>query len=84
MNLNPSRPTLAVKTDNLKSLFRIQGVTTFTNETTLVVVVVVVVVNPGDQEGSSTVWPHRQSDGLIFCQDEPWLWGWPGLTDLQY
>ena len=45
-----SRPSLAVKTDNLKSLFGFEGVTTFTNETLLLLllVVLVVMVNPGD------------------------------------
>ena len=36
---------MAVKTDNLKSLFGFQGVTTFTNERLLLVVVVVDVVD---------------------------------------
>lgn len=39
---------MAVKTDNLKSLFGFQGVTTFTNEILLLVVVVDVVDRSGD------------------------------------
>ena len=65
MNLNPSRPVPdSIETDNLKSLFGFQGVTTFTNERLVVVVVVVI---PGDidyvlvtrDQASITVWPHR-------------------------